>query len=131
MIPVPVWQCCINLHDARRVSGDAANLCDGASTRASRRSCLHWKGLIWKAQISYLPYEYLHQRQLQSKTEGQKWMQELTPAEYETYPPIKFYNGQFWCRVSGQIYLTLDDFEWAAMTLLQLCERARQVEWAS
>ncbi|KAK0725980.1 hypothetical protein B0H67DRAFT_572041 [Lasiosphaeris hirsuta] len=32
-----------------------------------------------------------------------KLMQELTPAEYETYLPIKFYDGQFWCRVSNQI----------------------------
>ncbi|KAG7113873.1 mRNA degradation protein like [Verticillium longisporum] len=53
-----------------------------------------------------------------------KWMQERTSAEYETYLPIKFYAGEFWCRVSGQIYLTMDDFEWAAKTLQQLCERA-------
>ncbi|KAK3394957.1 aminotransferase family protein-like protein [Podospora didyma] len=59
-----------------------------------------------------------------------KWMQELTPAEYETYLPIKFYGCQVWCRISGQIYLTLDDFEWAARTLLQLCERAKKGEWA-
>ncbi|KXX73190.1 L-cysteine desulfhydrase [Madurella mycetomatis] len=58
-----------------------------------------------------------------------KWMQELTPAEYETYLPIKLYDGQFWCRISGQIYLTLDDFEWASRTLLQLCERAKKGEW--
>lgn len=58
-----------------------------------------------------------------------RWMQELTPAEYETYIPIKFYAGDFWCRISGQIYLTLEDFEWAARTLLQLCERARARKW--
>lgn len=58
-----------------------------------------------------------------------KWMQELTPAEYETYLPIKFYKGEFWCRVSGQIYLTVQDFEWAAKTLLELCERAVKGEW--
>jgi len=46
-----------------------------------------------------------------------KWMQEPTPAEYETYLPIRFYDGKFWCRVSGQIYLTVEDFEWAAKTL--------------
>jgi hercynylcysteine S-oxide lyase len=36
------------------------------------------------------------------------------------------YAGQFWCRVSGQMYLTMEDFEWAAGTLLQLCERAKK-----
>ncbi|KAK1656283.1 putative aminotransferase family protein [Colletotrichum phormii] len=58
-----------------------------------------------------------------------KWMQELTPAEYETYIPIKFYAGSFWCRISGQVYLTLNDFEWAAQTLLDVCTRAKTGEW--
>ncbi|OHE91174.1 hypothetical protein CORC01_13516 [Colletotrichum orchidophilum] len=58
-----------------------------------------------------------------------KWMQELTPAEYETYIPIKFYAGNFWCRISGQVYLTLKDFEWAAETLLLICRRAKAGEW--
>ncbi|KAM0332939.1 hypothetical protein ACHAQA_001595 [Verticillium albo-atrum] len=58
-----------------------------------------------------------------------KWMQERTPAEYETYLPIKFYAGGFWCRISSQIYLTVEDFEWAAATLLQLCRRAKAGEW--
>lgn len=58
-----------------------------------------------------------------------KWMQELTPAEHETYIPIKMYAGQFWCRISGQGYLTMEDFEWAARTLLQLCERAKKGGW--
>ncbi|KAK1701078.1 pyridoxal phosphate-dependent transferase [Colletotrichum godetiae] len=58
-----------------------------------------------------------------------KWMQELMPAEYETYIPIKFYAGGFWCRISGQVYLTLDDFEWAAQTLLDVCTRAKTGEW--
>ncbi|SPO06041.1 related to isopenicillin N epimerase [Cephalotrichum gorgonifer] len=58
-----------------------------------------------------------------------KWMLELGPAEYETYLPVKFYAGSFWCRISGQIYLTVEDFEWAAGTLLRICERARAGEW--
>ncbi|KAK3366579.1 aminotransferase family protein-like protein [Podospora didyma] len=59
-----------------------------------------------------------------------RWMQELTPVEYETYLPIRLYDGQFWCRISGQIYLTMSDFEWAAKTLLDLCKRAKEREWA-
>ncbi|KAK1533436.1 hypothetical protein CPAR01_10144 [Colletotrichum paranaense] len=58
-----------------------------------------------------------------------KWMQELMPAEYKTYIPIKFYAGGFWCRISGQVYLTLEDFRWAAETLLLICRRAKAVEW--
>lgn len=58
-----------------------------------------------------------------------KWMQELTPAQYETYIPIKFYADSFWCRISAQVYLTIGDFEWAAKTLVQICDRARSGEW--
>ena len=58
-----------------------------------------------------------------------KWMQELTPAENETYIPIKFYAGGFCCRISGQVYLTVEDFEWAAGALLRICERAKAGEW--
>lgn len=64
-----------------------------------------------------------------SGREVARWMQELTPAEYETYIPIKFYAGGFWCRISGQVYLAVEDFEWAARVLLRICERARAGEW--
>lgn len=58
-----------------------------------------------------------------------KWIQEKTPEEYSTYIPTKFFEGSFWSRVSGQIYLTLEDFDWAAKTLLDLCRRAEAGEW--
>lgn len=58
-----------------------------------------------------------------------KWMEDLTPLEYQTFIPVKFYAGAFWCRISGQVYLTVEDFEWAARTLLRICNRARAGEW--
>ena len=58
-----------------------------------------------------------------------KWIQEKTPEEYNTYIPTKFYGGAFWSRISGQVYLTMEDFEWAAETLLELCKRAKAGEW--
>lgn len=58
-----------------------------------------------------------------------KWIQEEMPHKYETYIPTKFYAGAFWSRISGQVYLTLDDFEFAAQTLLELCRRAEAGEW--
>ncbi|KAK3190723.1 hypothetical protein K4F52_003039 [Lecanicillium sp. MT-2017a] len=62
-------------------------------------------------------------------TRAAKWMQELTPQEYNTYIPIKFYAGAFWCRISAQVYLGIEDFEWAARLLEVICERARNEEW--
>ncbi|KAH9894524.1 putative aminotransferase family protein [Xylariomycetidae sp. FL2044] len=58
-----------------------------------------------------------------------KWMQERLPQEYQTYIPTKFYAGAFWSRLSGQIYLTAEDFAWAAGALKELCERAKRQEW--
>ncbi|ROW11048.1 hypothetical protein VMCG_00937 [Cytospora schulzeri] len=57
-----------------------------------------------------------------------RWIKEKTP-EYETYLPTSSYAGAFWSRLSGQVYLTMDDFEWAAKTLLEICRRVEAGEW--
>ena len=57
------------------------------------------------------------------------WFYETAPREFDTYFQIKYYQKQFWVRFSAQIYLELEDFEWAARTLLDLCTRARNGEW--
>jgi selenocysteine lyase/cysteine desulfurase len=56
------------------------------------------------------------------------WMKKKLVDEYRTYVPIFQYNGKVWCRVSGQIYLELRDFEWLGGVLKVLCERVRQGE---
>lgn len=38
-------------------------------------------------------------------TEIAKWMTERSMKDYETMIPVKFYGGEIWCRISGQIYL--------------------------
>ena len=63
------------------------------------------------------------------KAQVAAWIQQKTPDEYNTYIPTKFYAGAYWSRLSGQIYLTTSDFEWAARTLLDLCNRAKAGEW--
>ncbi|KAK3334172.1 aminotransferase family protein-like protein [Cercophora scortea] len=49
--------------------------------------------------------------------------------EFDTYMQTFFYAGCFWTRFSAQIYLEMADFEWAASTLLGLCERVKKGEW--
>ena len=56
------------------------------------------------------------------------WVEELCAREFDTFITTKFYAGAFWCRLSAQIYLTLEDFEWAATTLMRICERAKAGE---
>jgi hypothetical protein len=58
-----------------------------------------------------------------------KWMTEKSVKEYATMIPVKFYVGQIWCRISGQIYLELEDFEWAGYRLKEMCERVSKGEF--
>jgi hypothetical protein len=55
-----------------------------------------------------------------------KWMTEKYVRDYETIIPVKFYAGEIWCRFSGQIYLGLEDFEWAAYILKRCAKGFRR-----
>ncbi len=37
-------------------------------------------------------------------------------------------RGEMWVRLSAQVYLTIEDFEWGAKVLLELCDRLPK-EW--
>ncbi|KAI9643297.1 hypothetical protein NHQ30_007914 [Ciborinia camelliae] len=43
-----------------------------------------------------------------------KWIEETAIKEYDTMIITQYYSGELWARISGQIYLVLEDFEWAA-----------------
>lgn len=60
-----------------------------------------------------------------------EWIQDKIPQEYDSFVPIRFYEGNIWARFSGQVYLTIEDFEWAGKMLQELCNRARGGEWSS
>lgn len=62
--------------------------------------------------------------------QASQWMQRILLAEFKTFIPIFFFQDQWWARLSGQVYLELADFEWAAATLKELCERAANTEFA-
>lgn len=57
------------------------------------------------------------------------WMTERSVNEFDTYIAVRYYAGGFWTRLSGQIYLDLSDFAWAAGVLLELCARAQRGDW--
>jgi hypothetical protein len=58
-----------------------------------------------------------------------QWMTRKSVKDYETMIPVKFYTGEIWCRISGQIYLELEDFEWAGYRLKEMCERVSKGEF--
>jgi selenocysteine lyase/cysteine desulfurase len=51
------------------------------------------------------------------------WMQKTMIKEYSTFMPVFPFQGSWWVRLSGQVYLETTDFEWAGWRLKELCER--------
>lgn len=43
--------------------------------------------------------------------------------EYKTFVPVFPHGPWLWVRLSGQVYLQRDDFEWLAVALKELCHR--------
>ncbi|KAK4541681.1 hypothetical protein LTR36_007825 [Oleoguttula mirabilis] len=58
-----------------------------------------------------------------------QWMEKVLVEEYNTFIAIIFYEGAWWVRLSSQVYLTVEDFEWAAGMLKTVCERVEAGEW--
>lgn len=57
------------------------------------------------------------------------WILETLMSEHKTFVALFVYGGQWWARLSAQVYLELDDFEWAGRTLREVCERVARGEY--
>lgn len=78
-------------------------------------------------------YEIARSRGLEEKAVGtavRDWMKRLWLDEYNTFMFTMFYAGRWWIRMSGQVYLEMADFEWAAGVVKEVCKRAEKGEWA-
>lgn len=58
------------------------------------------------------------------------WMLQKMASDYNTFLQTLFYGGAWWARLSGQVYLELDDFQSVVPSLKELCARANRGEWA-
>lgn len=57
------------------------------------------------------------------------WMTKVLVDDYQTFIPLFYHDGRFWARMSAQVYLDMDDFDWAGETLKLLCERVARREY--
>ncbi|KAJ5088936.1 Pyridoxal phosphate-dependent transferase major region subdomain 1 [Penicillium argentinense] len=57
------------------------------------------------------------------------WMQKTMIKEYKTFMPVFPFQGSWWVRLSGQVYLEQTDFEWAGWKLKELCERLEKQDF--
>ncbi|KAL5391552.1 hypothetical protein PMIN02_006557 [Paraphaeosphaeria minitans] len=58
------------------------------------------------------------------------WMVRTWIDDYKTFMQSMFYDGRWWVRMSGQVYLEIEDFEWAAGVVKEICARAEKGDWA-
>lgn len=58
-----------------------------------------------------------------------QWMLETMVEEYHTFIAMYLQGDRFWARISAQVYLDLNDYEWAADVLAQLCARVAKKEY--
>jgi len=60
---------------------------------------------------------------------AREWMQDTLIADYNSFLPVFQFQGKWWTRLSGQVYLDMSDFEWAGRALKALCERVGREEF--
>ncbi|KAK8042901.1 Hercynylcysteine sulfoxide lyase [Apiospora phragmitis] len=52
-----------------------------------------------------------------------QWILGKLMEDYNTFIPLFYGNDKIWARMSAQVYLEMDDFEWAGRALLEICQR--------
>ncbi|THX45031.1 PLP-dependent transferase [Aureobasidium pullulans] len=57
-----------------------------------------------------------------------QWIANKLVDEYNTFIAIIFHAGAWWVRLSAQVYLTMEDWEWAGNILKEVCERVSRGE---
>ncbi|KAK2759770.1 hypothetical protein FQN54_002504 [Arachnomyces sp. PD_36] len=58
-----------------------------------------------------------------------QWMLHTLIDEYKTYMQIYPFQDKLWVRISAQVYLEIEDFEWAGKTLKEVCGRVENGEF--
>ncbi|OIW32780.1 PLP-dependent transferase [Coniochaeta ligniaria NRRL 30616] len=57
-----------------------------------------------------------------------QWLLQTLMSEYHTFIALGVIQNRWWARLSAQVYLDMDDFEWTGKTLKELCERAASLD---
>ena len=68
----------------------------------------------------------VHEEDLQVAAQ---WLSRTLMDDFDTFMAIYFYGGHLWVRLSGQIYLEVEDIVWGAEILKGLCQRVARGEY--
>ncbi|KAH8703428.1 putative cysteine desulfurylase [Talaromyces proteolyticus] len=52
------------------------------------------------------------------------WIEKVSAEEYDAFVPVILHSESLWVRLSGQVYLTLEDFDRVGKMLSGICKRA-------
>lgn len=58
-----------------------------------------------------------------------QWMLRTMIDDYKTFLSLFLHDGRFWVRISAQVYMGMDDYEWAGEMLKDICERVGKKEY--
>jgi selenocysteine lyase/cysteine desulfurase len=64
----------------------------------------------------------------QSAFKVTQWLLETMMEEYKTFMALCIHQDRWYVRLSAQVYLDMDDFEWAGTTLQAICKRAATLD---
>ena len=78
-----------------------------------------------EAEVTNKGGEIPHEDELDARD----WMYRTLISDYKTFVALFRYNDRFWARISAQVYLDIEDFEWAGKILLELCKRVYRREY--
>jgi selenocysteine lyase/cysteine desulfurase len=76
-----------------------------------------------------LSYEGLAQKDEAKAWQILHWINGTLIKEFDTFMGLNFHADAWWVRLSGQVYLTVEDYQWATKALQEVCERVKQGEW--
>ncbi|KAK5653236.1 hypothetical protein OQA88_9135 [Cercophora sp. LCS_1] len=60
---------------------------------------------------------------------ARQWILDTLIRDYKTFVALFDYRGRLWVRISAQVYLEMEDFEWAGKTLKEVCERVQKGDY--
>lgn len=58
-----------------------------------------------------------------------QWLEKVQVEEYLTFMAFFIRWGRFWVRLSAQVYLDMEDYEWTGKTIMEMCDRVGKGEY--
>ena len=58
-----------------------------------------------------------------------QWIAKISTEKFDTFLVTIYYRGYWWWRISGQVYLSIEDIIWGVKVMKELCEWAKKGDY--